>query len=75
MPFPQAQKALAARHMISVVDWLSEILETPRTLREIGLPEGQFEQIAKDVMVDPQTYWNPRPASEKEVVAMLQDAW
>lgn len=73
--FPQAQKALAARHMISVVDWLSEILETPRTLREIGLPEGQFEQIAKDVMVDPQTYWNPRPASEKEVVAMLQDAW
>jgi alcohol dehydrogenase class IV len=73
--FPSAQKALAARHMIAVVDWLSEILETPVTLREIGLPEGQFERIAKDVMADPQTYWNPRPATEDEVIALLRDAW
>ena|ERR1035437_3312880 len=73
--FPSAQKALAARHMIAVVDWLSEILETPVTLREIGLPEGQFARIAKDVMADPQTYWNPRPATEDEVIALLRDAW
>ena len=73
--FPPAQKALAAHYMVSVVDWLTEVLETPRTLREIGLPEGQFERIAKDVMSDPQTYWNPRPAREDEIVDMLHSAW
>jgi alcohol dehydrogenase class IV len=73
--FPPGQQALAARHMVSLVDWLSEVLETPRSLREIGLPEGQLERIAKDVMADPQTYWNPRSARESDVVAMLREAW
>lgn len=73
--FPPAQEALAARHMIAVVDWLGETLQTPQRLRDIGLPDGQFERIAKDVMADPQTYWNPRPASEQDVVEMLKAAW
>ena len=73
--FPAAQQDLAARHMIALVDWLSECLRTPRTLREIGLPAGQFEQIAKDVMADPQTYWNPRPVTAEDVLELLQAAW
>lgn len=73
--FPDGQAALAARHMVNLVDWLGETLETPRRLSEIGLPEGQFERIAQDAMADPQTYWNPRPVTEQEVVELLRAAW
>jgi alcohol dehydrogenase class IV len=31
--------------------------------------------IAKDVLGDPQTYWNPRPASKEDIVAWLETAW
>jgi alcohol dehydrogenase class IV len=65
----------AAQALVDRVDQIAAILGTPKSLKEIGLPEGQFEQIASDVMSDPQTYWNPRQATAAEVVAWLKTAW
>ena len=65
----------AARSLVARVEALAELLGTPKTLSEIGLAEGQFEQIARDVLADPQTYWNPRSATREEIVAWLESAW
>jgi alcohol dehydrogenase class IV len=65
----------AAMALVARIDALADILGTPKSLSEIGLPTGQFEEIAKDVLGDPQTYWNPRPATQEEIVAWLESAW
>lgn len=66
---------LAAAQVVAVVDNLVEQLQVPQNLRELGLPEGQFETIADDVMADPQTYWNPRPVAREDVIQLLKAAW
>ena len=73
--FPDRQAHLAAEHVLALVKWLAELLDMPRTLHELGLPKGQFERIAKDVMSDPQTFWNPRQVEFDDVVALLKEAW
>jgi alcohol dehydrogenase class IV len=70
-----AADGAAAAAMLAAVDALAERLDTPRTLRDIGLPDGQIERIAEDVMGDPGAGSNPRPASFGEVVALLRAAW
>jgi alcohol dehydrogenase class IV len=65
----------AAQDLVDRIDQLAERLHTPTTLRAIGLPEGQFEQIARDVMADPQTYWNPRQTSVEDVAEWLKSVW
>lgn len=65
----------AARALVDRVRGLADMLATPKTLSAIGLPEGQFEQIAEDVLADPQTYWNPREATSDDIVAWLKGAW
>jgi alcohol dehydrogenase class IV len=64
-----------ARMLIAEVERLADRLGTPRTLSAIGLPAGQFARIAQDVLGDPQTYWNPRPVTQTEIVAWLRSAW
>jgi alcohol dehydrogenase len=73
--FPAGQSELAAGHVVALVDWLAKELEVPERLRDLGLPEDQFRTIAEDVMADPQTYWNPRPVTRDDVVALLEQAW
>jgi len=65
----------AARSLVARVEALADILGTPKTLSAIGLAEGQFAQIARDVLGDPQTFWNPRSATREEIVAWLESAW
>ncbi len=67
--------AAAAQGLVEAIDELARILGTPTRLSAIGLPDGQFEQIAEDVMGDPQTYWNPRQTSAREVADWLRSAW
>jgi alcohol dehydrogenase class IV len=47
----------------------------PASLREIGVPQDAFGRIADDVLADPQTYWNPRPVTRDDVLALLHEAW
>jgi alcohol dehydrogenase class IV len=70
-----ADDAKAAQDFVEAVDGLARVLGTPTRLSAIGLPTDQFEQIAEDVMGDPQTYWNPRQASAREVADWLRSAW
>jgi alcohol dehydrogenase class IV len=65
----------AAQSLVAKIEGLADILGTPKTLSAIGLPKGQFAQIARDVLGDPQTYWNPRSATAEEIVAWLESAW
>lgn len=65
----------AARALVASIEALSDRLETPKTLSAIGLPKGQSARIAEDVLGDPQTYWNPRPASADDIIAWLDAAW
>jgi alcohol dehydrogenase class IV len=65
----------AARSLVAAVEALSDGLGMPKTLSAIGLPDGQFAQIARDVLGDPQTYWNPRSATAGEIVTWLESAW
>jgi alcohol dehydrogenase class IV len=67
--------AMAARHVVVLVDALADRLGTPKTLREIGLPAGQFAQIAKDVLADIGTYSNPRTVTQAAVIGLLEKAW
>jgi alcohol dehydrogenase class IV len=73
--FPAGQTELACRHVVALVDWLAQKLDTPQRLRDLALPKDQFRTIAEDVMADPQTYWNPRPVARDDVVALLEEAW
>jgi alcohol dehydrogenase class IV len=70
-----ADDSKAAQGLVDAIDELARVLGTPTQLSAIGLPDGQFEQIAEDVMGDPQTYWNPRQASAREVADWLRSAW
>ena len=65
----------AAQDLVDRIDELAQSLGTPTSLSAIGLPAGQFDQIARDVMSDPQTYWNPRQTNAAEVATWLKSAW
>lgn len=67
--------ASAARAMIAAVEAVSDAIGAPKRLSEIGLPQGQSAQITADVMGDPQTFWNPRPAVPAEIIQWLDAAW
>jgi alcohol dehydrogenase class IV len=61
--------------LITTLDRLCEHLNVPVRLKDLGLPEGEFEVISRDVMADPVTYTNPRPVAPADVVALLKSAW
>jgi alcohol dehydrogenase class IV len=65
----------AATALIDRVDALSRMLGAPERLRDLDLAEDAIEQIADDVLADPQTYWNPRPASRQEIIDWLKSFW
>jgi alcohol dehydrogenase class IV len=70
-----ADDRTAATALLDAVESLAARLGAPRSLSAIGLPAGQFDRIADDVLADPQTYWNPRRADKAEIVAWLESAW
>jgi alcohol dehydrogenase class IV len=61
--------------LVKCIDELTIRLGVPQTLRDLGLPEGQFDAIAHDTMKDPQISWNPRPVSFSDVIELLERAW
>ena len=65
----------AAEALVAAVEAVSEAIGTPKRLSEIGLSPGQSARIAEDVLGDPQTYWNPRPATADEIIRWLDAAW
>jgi alcohol dehydrogenase class IV len=71
----EADQRRAAQAFITLVDDIAARLKMPASLREIGVPQDAFGRIADDVLADPQTYWNPRPVTRDDVLALLHEAW
>jgi alcohol dehydrogenase class IV len=72
---PAASDETAVESLIVRVDNLCDRLGTPKRLRDIGLPAGSFEAIARDVMADSLTSSNPRPVAPADVIGILEAAW
>jgi len=70
-----AEGSDAMEKLAKCIDELTIRLGVPQTLRDLGLPEGQFDAIAHDTMKDPQISWNPRPVSFSDIVELLEQAW
>ncbi len=74
---PDAMKrvanALSAEDAVQALFALERGLGTPRTLREIGMPESGLDRAADLAVANP--YWNPRPMERDAIRALLDDAF
>ena len=52
---------------------LARQLDAPRSLREIGMPEGGIDQAADLAVTNP--YWNPLPIERSAVRDLIARAW
>ena len=65
----------AADAAIAAVEALQQRLGVPRRLSEAGLDRELFPRLARGAMSDRGLYFNPRLATEAEVLALLEAAW
>jgi alcohol dehydrogenase class IV len=65
----------AADAAITAVEDLQRALGVPRSLGEAGLDKALLPQLARGAMPDRGLYFNPRLATEAEVLALLEAAF
>lgn len=65
----------AADAAIAAVETLQHRLGVPLRLRDAGLNRALLPRLAHGAMCDRGLYFNPRLASEPEVMALLEAAW
>lgn len=61
----------AAKAAVDAVKQLSKEIEIP-TLKEAGVKKEQFDRIAEDALKEISTIFNPREASKKDVLKLLE---
>jgi maleylacetate reductase len=66
-------RALTATDAAQGLFDLAGELGAPRSLREIGMPEGSLDEAADIAVMSP--YWNPHPIERNAIRALLQDAY
>lgn len=57
------------------IDALRHALDLPGTLREVGVPEGDLEIVARLSQSNRNVARNPRPVSEADALGILRAAW
>lgn len=65
----------AADAAIAAVEALQRAIRVPRRLSAAGLDRALLPRLAQGAMSDRGLYFNPRLASEAEVLALLEAAW
>jgi alcohol dehydrogenase len=65
----------AAEAAIAAVEALQLAIGVPRRLRDTGLDRALLPAVARGAMADRGLYFNPRLATEAEVLALLEAAW
>ena len=65
----------AADAAVAAVQALQQRLNAPRRLSEAGLDRALLPRLARGAMSDRGLYFNPRLASEAEVLELLEAAW
>jgi maleylacetate reductase len=66
-------RALGADDPVRALWELSGSLGAPRSLRELGMAEGDIERVVDLAVASP--YTNPRPVDARDVEALLRAAW
>jgi maleylacetate reductase len=69
----RVSRALGAASAAEGLFRLSEQLQVPRSLAEIGMPEDGVDRAAELAMKNP--YWNPRPIEQAGLRNLLARAW
>ena len=70
--WPERQAAEAA---VQAVERLQRAIGVPTRLSEAGLDRALLPRLARGAMSDRGLYFNPRLATEAEVLALLEAAW
>lgn len=65
----------AADAAIAAVEALQREVQVPRRLSQAGLDRALLAPLARGAMSDRGLYFNPRPASEADVMSLLEAAW
>lgn len=65
----------AADAAVQAVETLQQAIGVPRHLSQTGLDRALLPGLARGAMSDRGLYFNPRLASEAEVLALLEAAW
>jgi len=60
---------------IAAVRLLSANCMLPARLRDVGVPEDAFDELADTVLGDAAIFTNPRPALREDVIELLREAW
>ena len=67
-------EAMAAEAVERVKKLRSEV-GLPSQLREVGVPEDSLERIGGEALLDGAIFFNPREATEEELVALVREAY
>jgi alcohol dehydrogenase class IV len=74
---PEADRALAqalgGRNGTSALLELAAKLDAPRSLKSLGMAEGDIDRVADLAVQNP--YWNPRPVERNAIRDLIADAW
>lgn len=65
----------AADAAIDAVKKLSESINIPKRLSEIGIPKDALKQLAEDAFIDPCTGGNPKKTSVEEILSIYETAY
>jgi len=61
--------------VVEAVRELSRKLNIPQTLKEVGVPDNMFEELAKQAINDPCTPGNPRNVTVEDIVNIYKSAY
>jgi len=61
--------------VVEAVRELSRKLNIPQSLREVGVPDNMFEELAKQAINDPCTPGNPRDVTVDDLIALYKEAY
>lgn len=60
---------------ISAVKTLASDCGLPQRLRDVDIPEGALPELAALSLVEAAIFWNPRAATEEDLLELLQQMW
>lgn len=65
----------AVQRVVDAVKDLSQRLNIPKNLREVGVSEALLPQLAKQALNDPCTPGNPRKVTEEDILRIYKEAY
>ncbi len=65
----------AVQKVVDAVKELSMKLNIPQTLKEVGIPDNMFEQLANQAINDPCTPGNPRSVTVEDIINLYKEAY